>query len=164
MAASAVSSALSCTESTICIVNASSALTLDALRRTSLLAAVEASFSPNRTNRLPLPHQHVVVRECEDESGGGGVAGDRGDSRHREGDEVGDKSLHVGNHVPESLLKSGRLGPGEVKSVGEEPALGDGDERVGSAVGGLGFRLRESGSDGIHQIWIEAVLAFARQG
>ncbi|CAI0468662.1 unnamed protein product [Linum tenue] len=96
-------------------------------------------------NPTVAPHEHVIVAQREGEPGGGGVALDDGDGRHREGDQLGDDGAERVDHVVEPLggLGSGPggSGPAQIEAVGEESALGCGDED--RAPGGLGFGFAE---------------------
>ena len=86
------------------------------------------------------------MAEREEESGGGGVAGEGGDCGHREGEESGDDGFEGGDQVVESIYGAGGgaggLGPCKVEAVGEEFAVGDGDEC--GTMDSLGFDLGES--------------------
>ena len=81
------------------------------------------------------------MAEREEESGS------RGDNcGHREGEESGDDWFEGSNQVVELIYGAGGgadgLGPCEVEAVGEEFAIGDGDEC--EAMDSLGFDLGES--------------------
>ena len=92
-----------------------------------------------------MPHQDVVVAEREEESDDGGMTGEGGDCGHKEGEESKDDWFEGSNHVVESINGTGggadRLGPCKVKVVGEEFAIGGGDE-CGS-MDSLGFDMGE---------------------
>jgi len=86
------------------------------------------------------------VAEREEESGSGGMAGEGGDYGHREGEESEDDWFEGSDQVVESIYcaggGAGGLGLCEVEAVGEEFAMGGGDEC--RAMDNLGFDLGES--------------------
>ena len=86
------------------------------------------------------------MAEHEEESGGGSVAREGNDCGHREGKESGDDWFEGSNQVVESIYGvrggAGKLGPCKVEAVGEEFAVGDGDEC--GTMDSLGFDLGES--------------------
>jgi len=70
-------------------------------------------------------HENVVVGEGEHVAAGGGVAGDGGDGRHGEREEIGDDGAEEGAHEDHALFRG--LGPREVEAVREEFAVRGGD-------------------------------------
>jgi len=88
-------------------------------------------------------HDAVVVAEREEEAAGGGVAREGGDGGHGEGEEVGGDGAERVHELPE--LGAGGARPPDVQPVGEEAALGDGDQG-GSRAGFVG--LGRGGGDG----------------
>ena len=100
----------------------------------------------------------------EDESSGGGVAGDGGDGGHRKGEEFRYDGAEHGVSEDESVLLGLSLGRGpgpiEVVAVGEVFAVGGGDEGGGGG-GGFLAEAAEGGVDGGEEGGVEAVLAVA---
>lgn len=94
------------------------------------------------------------------------MAVDGGDGGHREGHEVRDHGIEEGDEGRKALAGggggSGGVGPSEVEAVGEEPALGGGDEGGAVRCGGVfGADLGEGGSERRDEIGVEAVLVVA---
>lgn len=103
------------------------------------------------------------MRDGEDDTSGGGMAGNGGNGGHREGDERRHDLAEGIGHVAEAVACAG-LGsccsrPAEVEAVAEElvgAVACDGDE--GGACGGLRFNLRESREEGGYEGGVETVL------
>ncbi len=106
------------------------------------------------------------MAESEDESSGGGVAGNCGDGGHREREESGDKRLEAFDHVVEAIASggggTGGLSPTKVEAIGEEPAVGGGYEN--GATDGLRLNLGESCDERVDEGWAETVFVVAGEG
>lgn len=100
------------------------------------------------------------MRERENSSRRGGVAGDSGDGGDGKGEECGEDGAKGVGHSAEA--DAGSLGVGsctrpvEVEPIAEESALGGGDE--GGGVGGLGVDLGEGSEEGGEERGVETVL------
>ena len=96
------------------------------------------------------------MAEREDQSAGGGVAGDGGDGRDGEGEESRNDGSEGLDHLVEAAAGVG-LAPRDVEAVAEELAVSDGNEG-GAAIDGLGVDLGGSGEERVDEIWAESVL------
>ena len=106
------------------------------------------------------------MAKSESKTGGGGMAGDSGDGGHGEREKGGDDRLEDMNHVEYAVSSGGfgggGLSPGKVEAIGEEAAMGGGDQNgTGS---GLGVDLGEKREEGGNQGWSDPVLVVAGEG
>ena len=96
---------------------------------------------------LENPNLPTTCNESEDESTGGGMAGDGGNGWDGEGEEGVNEWSEGFDHLVEAEASRG-LALRDVDAIAEELAASDGDESE-AAIDGLGVDLGESGEESV---------------